>query len=84
MKNEQKKVARNFRLDAGLNAELEETASVSGIPQTTIVEDSLRWYLGCASRESEARRRFVATIPKHEAHGADAVAVCGLALLLAA
>ena len=76
MKTEQKKVARNFRLDPGLNAQLEQRANVSGIPQTTIVEDSLRSFFGCGSPESEARRRFVTALPKWVARGADAVAAC--------
>lgn len=42
MKNKPQKAARNFRLDAEINAELVRRSELLGITQTRLIEDALR------------------------------------------
>lgn len=42
MKTKPTKASRNFRLDAGINAELIRRSELLGITQTRLIEDALR------------------------------------------
>ncbi|PAW82586.1 MAG: hypothetical protein B9S33_15005 [Pedosphaera sp. Tous-C6FEB] len=44
MKRLAKKIQKNFRLETALAAELERCSGITGIPETRIVEDALRFY----------------------------------------
>jgi hypothetical protein len=44
MKTTMKKVARNFRINPEINAELRKRSDLTGIPETRIIEDSLSAY----------------------------------------
>jgi hypothetical protein len=58
MKTKTQKIARNFRLDPVLNANLKNHAEATGIPETRIIEDSLREYLGGGGMVSDIKRRI--------------------------
>ena len=56
MKTKEKKVPRNFRLNAQVEAQLRSAKDILGIDETRIVEDALRyWFSGKMREETEAR-----------------------------
>jgi hypothetical protein len=59
MKNEQKKIPRNFRLNASIDAELRRQSQVTGISETQIIEDALQEFLSAGNR-----RKLEAAIKK--------------------
>lgn len=55
-----KKVPRSFRIDPTINEELVKKSAITGIPETTILEDALRDFLTVGLQQ---RLRRMAKLP---------------------